>query len=115
MRINLRGKQIFQGLYAVLVSPTPIKVLAVFANHDKLREEFRTAVNQVTMWGTGFKVRLADQIIETPVGSQLFFRSVETGSHLDRLKGMEIHDLWVDNDLEPNSGLINFLRCRTRL
>jgi hypothetical protein len=112
MNINLRGKRIFQGLQAVLVSPKPIRVLAVFSSHAKMREEFRLAINQVMMWGTGFQVRHAEYSIETPIGSVLLFRSVELADHLC---GLEVHDFWVDDELESNSWLLTFLSTRARL
>ena len=94
MRINLRGKQIFQGLYAVLVSPTPIKVLCVFNSREVMRDQFVECTNQVLRFGQGFLVKIVDSTITTPIGSVLMFRDVSTPDDLHRLNGMEVHDFW---------------------
>lgn len=110
MRMSLRGERIFQPVYAALICPTPIKILAVFATENKLREEFEHAADQIKLWGRDFKVNHTNRTIDTPIGSRVFFKC-----GVNALQGMEVHDYWVDESIEYDPEMLNLVSCRARL
>lgn len=115
MRINLRGKKLFQGMYAVLVSPEPIRVLAVFETDRAMKTAFQTSVEHMINWGPGFKAYYADGVIEIPNGSKLIFKTVGSRRDLDSLQGLEIHDCWIDDLHSLDDELHDLLASRCRL
>lgn len=113
--IRLRGKPFFTGLMAVLVSPTPIKVLCVFGTHKAMREKFFECADQVLKLGRGFEVRMADNCIKTPIGSVVTFRSISSHDAMLSLQGMELHDLWIEDGHPLGEDVYKRLQCRVRL
>lgn len=113
--IRLRGKAFFPGLMAVLVSPTPIKVLCVFGTRSAMRDQFVECTNQVLRLGQGFTVRIMDGTITTPAGSVLMFRDISDPDYSHRLAGVEVHDVWVDPAYEISLEAWQRLQSRVRL
>lgn len=113
--IKLRGKPFFQGLMAVLVSPTPIKVLCIFGKHRDMRNQFFECADQVLKLGKGFVVRMSDNTITTPIGSVLTLSAIETDTGIEKFMGVELHDLWIDDGHPFASEILHTLACRVRL
>lgn len=113
--IKLRGKPFFTGLMAVLVSPTPIKVLCVFGTHKAMRDQFFECADQVLKLGQGFAVRMHDNTITTPIGSVLMFKSISSHDSMLQLQGVELHDLWIEDGHPFGEDVYKRLQCRVRL
>ena len=113
--IRLRGKAFFQGLMAVLVSPTPIKVLCIFGTHKAMRDQMYECADQVLKLGQGFVVKIMDNTIVTPIGSELIFKSIEQPEDMMKVQGIEVHDLWVSPAHPFAKEVWDRLQCRARL
>lgn len=100
---------------AVLVCPTPIRVLCVFGTHKTMRDQFYECANQVLKLGRGFSVRVSDNCITTPIGSVLMFRYVGHPNEMIKFAGIKLHDLWVEDGHPFSEEVWKRLQCRVRL
>lgn len=113
--LKLRGKPFFTGLMAVLVSPTPIRILCIFSTYRVMRSQFSECADQALKLDQGFVVRMSEYTITTPVGSKVIFSAIETSRGVERFMGLELHDLWIEDGHPFESELWHILKCTVRL
>lgn len=98
-----------------MASPRPIRILQVFDTYESLKRNFLACEQHVRAWHPTAKIRLADHVIESQEGSQVFFRLVSDRSDISKLQGFEVHHVWIDESHRYGDDLARVLACRARL